>query len=51
MRSRQRHGALDRLEPSFAIKEVYVRGELVASNGVIRGRASGRMVRPSRGVH
>ena len=48
MRSRQRHGALDGLEPGFSVKEVYVRGELVASNGVTRGRATGRMVRPSR---
>jgi allantoinase len=51
MRSRQRHGALDGMEPGFSVKEVYVRGELVASNGVTRGRASGRMVRPSRAGH
>jgi allantoinase len=49
MRSRQRHGALDGLKSSFSIREVYVRGELVASAGAKRGRASGRMVRPAGG--
>jgi allantoinase len=51
MRSRQRHSALDGLEPGFSIKEVYLRGELVASAGSPRGRASGRMVRPARGAN
>jgi len=40
MKSRQRHGALEGLTSSFAIKAVYVRGTPAA-------RASGRMVRPA----
>lgn len=51
MRSRQRHGALNGLEAGFSVREVYVRGELVASDGATRGRASGRMVRPAGGGH
>jgi allantoinase len=47
MRSRQRHGALDGLESPFSVREVYVRGKPVASDGATRGRASGRMVRPA----
>ncbi|TAN31925.1 allantoinase [bacterium] len=48
MRSRQRHGALDGKEFSFAIKDVYVRGVAVARDGRRVGRAAGRMVRPAR---
>jgi allantoinase len=47
MLSRQRHGALDGLEVEFAIREVYSRGRLVASEGRRRGRVGGRMVRPA----
>jgi dihydroorotase-like cyclic amidohydrolase len=46
MRSRQRHGALEGLESSFSIAEVYVRGRLVARQGRKVGGAIGRMVRP-----
>jgi allantoinase len=46
MRSRQRHGALEGLECSFSIVEVYVRGRPVAREGRKVGAASGRMVRP-----
>jgi dihydroorotase len=48
MRSRQRHGALDGKEFGFSVKEVFLRGELVARDGVRVGRAAGRMVRPAR---
>lgn len=48
MCSRQRHGALDGMELGFAVREVYVRGVLVARDGKPVGRAAGRMVRPSR---
>jgi allantoinase len=48
MLSRQRHGALEGLDVGFAIKSVYSRGRLVASDGRRRGRAGGRMVRPAR---
>jgi dihydroorotase len=48
MRSRQRHGALDGKEFAFAVKEVFLRGEVVARDGVRVGRAAGRMVRPVR---
>ena len=51
MRSRQKNAALNGLAPGFSLREVYVRGELVASNGATRGRASGRMVRPAGGGH
>ena len=46
MRSRQRHSALDGLESSFSIVEVYVRGRLVAREGRRAGVAIGRMVSP-----
>jgi allantoinase len=46
MRSKQRHGALDGLESSFSIVEVYVRGRPVARAGRKVGGASGRMVSP-----
>jgi allantoinase len=46
MRSRQRHGALDGMESSFSISEVYVRGRLVVREGRKVGRAIGRMVAP-----
>jgi allantoinase len=49
MRSRQRHGALEGMELGFAIREVYLRGVLVARDDKPVGRAVGRMVRPSRG--
>jgi dihydroorotase len=47
MRSRQTHGALDGLEFSFSIAEVYVRGHLVARDGRKVGAGIGRMVAPS----
>ncbi|HZK74348.1 MAG TPA: dihydroorotase family protein [Clostridia bacterium] len=47
MRSRQKHGALDGLESSFSIGEVYVRGHLVARDGRKVGVARGRMVSPT----
>lgn len=43
MRSRQRHAALDGMEFSFAIKDVYLRGESVSHASEPRGR----MVRPA----
>ena len=46
MRSRQRHGALEGLESSFSIVEVYVRGRLVVREGRKVGAAIGRMVVP-----
>ena len=46
MRSRQRHGALEGMESSFSISEVYVRGRLVTSDGRKIGKAIGRMVAP-----
>jgi allantoinase len=46
MRSRQRHGALDRMESSFSIAQVYVRGRLVAHDGRKVGKSIGRMVVP-----
>jgi dihydroorotase-like cyclic amidohydrolase len=48
MRSRQKHGALEGMNVSFAIKSVYLRGTPVLSNGRLVGRAGGRMVRPAR---
>jgi dihydroorotase (multifunctional complex type) len=48
MRSRQRHGALDGKEFGFEVKQVFLRGEVVARAGARVGRAAGRMVRPSR---
>jgi dihydroorotase len=46
MRSRQRHGALDGMESSFSIAQVYVRGRLVGRGGRKVGRPTGRMVTP-----
>jgi dihydroorotase-like cyclic amidohydrolase len=43
MRSRQRHAALDGMEFSFEIKDVYLRGESVSHGAERRGR----MVRPA----
>ena len=48
MRSRQRHGALDGKEFGFAIRDVFLRGRAIVRDGKLTGRASGRMVRPSR---
>lgn len=48
MLSRQRHGALDGKEFGFSVRDVYLRGEVVARDGVKVGRAAGRMVRPER---
>jgi dihydroorotase len=47
MRSRQRHGALDGKEFSFAVRDVFVRGAAVVRDGKQVGRARGRMVRPT----
>jgi allantoinase len=47
MKSKQRHGALEGLESSFSIVEVYVRGRSVVRNGRAAGEAIGRMVKPS----
>ena len=47
MHSRQRHGAMEGFESGFAIKEVYLRGNLVAAEGKPCGPADGRWVRPS----
>ncbi|MDQ6877263.1 MAG: dihydroorotase family protein [Candidatus Dormibacteraeota bacterium] len=46
MRSRQKHGALEGLEFGFTIKDVYVRGHLVAREGRKVGPRIGRMVAP-----
>jgi allantoinase len=46
MRSRQRHSALEGLESSFSITEVYVRGRLVVRESRKVGGAIGRMVAP-----
>ena len=46
MRSKQKHGALEGLESSFSIAEVYVRGRLVVRRGRAVGKAMGRMVSP-----
>jgi allantoinase len=48
MRSRQRHGALDGQEFSFAVRDVFLRGQGVVRDGKRVGRAAGRMVRPAR---
>jgi allantoinase len=48
MRSRQRHSALDGMEFGFTVREVYLRGSLVAGAGRRRGRTAGRLVRPAR---
>ena len=47
MRSRQRHGALDGMEFGFTVREVYLRGSLVAGGGRRRGRNAGRLLRPA----
>jgi len=47
MRSRQRHGALDGMEFGFTVREVYLRGSLVAGKGSRRGRTAGRLLRPT----
>jgi allantoinase len=47
MKSKQKHGALDGLESSFSIVEVYVRGRLVVRKGRAVGGPIGRMVKPS----
>jgi len=47
MQSKQKHGALEGLESSFSIVEVYVRGRLVVRQGRAVGEAMGRMVKPS----
>jgi dihydroorotase-like cyclic amidohydrolase len=44
MRSRQRHGALEGMESSYSVAEVYVRGRLVVRGGRKVGRPVGRMV-------
>jgi hypothetical protein len=46
MRSKQRHSALDGLESSFSILDVFVRGRLVAREGRKVGKPIGRMVSP-----
>ena len=47
MRSRQRHCALDGLETTFSIVDVFLRGRAVTRKGRKVGAASGRMVSPS----
>ena len=46
MRSKQKHGAMEGLESSFSIAEVYVRGRLVLRRGRAVGDPVGRMVKP-----
>ena len=46
MHSRQRLGAMEGFEFGFEIKEVYLRGRLVAAHGQPLGLAAGRFVRP-----
>jgi dihydroorotase len=48
MRSRQKHGALEGMTVSFAIKSVYLRGMPAVRSGRLVGRAGGRLVRPAR---
>jgi dihydroorotase len=49
MLSRQKHGVLEGVEVPFAIRSVYSRGELVASDGRPVGSAGrGLLVRPAR---
>jgi allantoinase len=50
MRSRQRHGVLDGLRFGFSVREVFVRGAAVATEGRKVGRAAGRFVRPVGGA-
>ncbi len=47
MRSRQRHSALEGLEFGFSVRQVFLRGALVAGDGRRSGRAAGRLVRPA----
>ena len=47
MRSKQKHGAMEGIESSFSIVEVYVRGRLVVKKGRTIGEPIGRMVKPS----
>jgi dihydroorotase len=47
MRSKQKHSAMEGLESSFSIVEVYVRGRLVVRRGRTVGDPVGRMVKPS----
>lgn len=47
MKSKQKHGALEGLESSFSIVEVYVRGRLVVKKGRAVGGPIGRMVKPA----
>ena len=47
MKSKQKHGALEGLESSFSIVEVYVRGRRVVKKGRAVGGPIGRMVNPS----
>ncbi|HEV2028345.1 MAG TPA: dihydroorotase family protein [Candidatus Dormibacteraeota bacterium] len=48
MRSRQRHGALDGQEFSFAVRDVFLRGQALVRDGKRIGGSAGRMVRPAR---
>jgi allantoinase len=47
MKSKQKHGALEGLESSFSIVEVYLRGRSVIQKGRAVGEPVGRMVKPS----
>jgi dihydroorotase-like cyclic amidohydrolase len=47
MKSKQKHGALEGLESSFSIVEVYLRGRSVIRKGRAVGEPAGRMVKPS----
>jgi allantoinase len=46
MHSRQRHSAMEGFESGFEVKEVYLRGNLVAARGKPQGPAGGRWMRP-----
>jgi dihydroorotase len=48
MRSRQRRGVLEGLRFGFTVREVFLRGALVADESRKVGRTSGRFVRPAR---
>ena len=48
MRSKQKHGSLNAMKVSFAIRSVYLRGAPVLMEGRLAGRATGRMVKPAR---
>jgi allantoinase len=47
MKSKQKHGALEGLESSFSIVDVYLRGQSVVRKGRAAGEPIGRMVKPS----